>query len=53
VASPTGGWIRALSVRSSEQKAQKLSLEPRVIRGADHRKFLKDNEPATKKLMKW
>ena len=34
-------------------KAEKLSLEPRVIKGAEYRKFLKDNEQATKKLMNW
>src|SRR3954468_579932 len=34
-------------------KAEALSLDPVIIKGADYRKFLKDNEQATKKLMNW
>ena len=34
-------------------KAEALSLDPDVIKGDAYRKFLKDNEQATKKLMKW
>jgi tripartite-type tricarboxylate transporter receptor subunit TctC len=34
-------------------KAEALALDPEVIKGDDYRKFLKDNEQATKKLMKW
>ena len=34
-------------------KAEALSLDPEIIKGADYRKFLKDNEQATKKLMNW
>ena len=34
-------------------KAEALSLDPDVIKGADYRKFLKENEQATKKLMNW
>ena len=34
-------------------KAEALSLDPEVIRGDAYRKFLKDNEQATKKLMNW
>ena len=54
-------WITALvgflektiTTKEHTAKAEKLSLEPRVIKGADYRKFLKDNEQATKKLMNW
>jgi tripartite-type tricarboxylate transporter receptor subunit TctC len=43
------------TVRSPEHKAkaEALSLDPEVITGEAYRKFLKDNEQATKKLMKW
>ena len=34
-------------------KAEALSLDPDVITGEAYRKFLKDNEQATKTLMKW
>ncbi len=34
-------------------KAEALSLDPDVIKGAAYMKFLKDNEQATKTLMKW
>jgi tripartite-type tricarboxylate transporter receptor subunit TctC len=34
-------------------KAEALSLDPDVIKGDAYRKFLKDNEQATKTLMKW
>jgi hypothetical protein len=30
---------------------RQLSLEPRVIKGDDYKKFLKDNEVSTKQLM--
>jgi hypothetical protein len=30
-----------------------LSLEPLVMKGDQHRKFLKDNEQSTKELMGW
>jgi hypothetical protein len=30
-----------------------LALDPQIIKGEDYRKFLKDNEQATKKLMGW
>jgi hypothetical protein len=33
--------------------AEQLSLEPRVIKVNDYKKFLKDNETSTKKLMGW
>ena len=43
------------TIRSPEHraKAEALSLDPAIIKGADYRKFLKDNEQATKKLMNW
>ena len=34
-------------------KAEALSLDPDPIKGDAYRKFLKDNEQATKKLMNW
>jgi tripartite-type tricarboxylate transporter receptor subunit TctC len=44
---------KTITTPEHREKALKLSLEPRVIKGADYRKFLKDNEQATKTLMKW
>jgi tripartite-type tricarboxylate transporter receptor subunit TctC len=44
---------KTLSSKEHQQKAEQLSLEPRVIKGADYRKFLLDNEGSTKKLMGW
>jgi tripartite-type tricarboxylate transporter receptor subunit TctC len=44
---------KTISSAGHKAKAEALSLEPRVIAGAAYRKFLKDNEQATKKLMKW
>jgi tripartite-type tricarboxylate transporter receptor subunit TctC len=43
------------TLNSPEHQAQavKLSLEPRVIKGDDYKKFLKDNEVSTKQLMGW
>jgi tripartite-type tricarboxylate transporter receptor subunit TctC len=34
-------------------KAEALSLDPEIIKGAAYRKFLKEQEVATKTLMKW
>jgi tripartite-type tricarboxylate transporter receptor subunit TctC len=34
-------------------KAEALSLDPEVIKGDAYRKFLKENEQATKRLMNW
>ena len=44
---------KTLNSQEHQAKAEQLSLEPRVIKGEDYRKFLKDNEQATKKLMGW
>jgi tripartite-type tricarboxylate transporter receptor subunit TctC len=49
----TAALERTLMSREHQQKAEQLSLEPLVIKGADYRKFLKDNEQSTKKLMGW
>jgi tripartite-type tricarboxylate transporter receptor subunit TctC len=44
---------KVIGSKEHQEKAEKLSLQPMVIRGDDYRKFLKDNEIATKKLMGW
>jgi len=44
---------KAITSPAHLSKAESLSLEPSPIKGADYRKFLKDNEQATKTLMKW
>lgn len=44
---------KTISSPEHRAKAERLSLEPRVVKGAEYRKFLKDSEQATKKLMKW
>ena len=44
---------KTITTKEHKEKAEKLSLEPRVIKGAAYRAFLKDNEQATKKLMNW
>ena len=49
----TAALEKVIGSREHQEKAEKLSLEPLVIRGEAYRKFLKDNEVATKKLMKW
>jgi tripartite-type tricarboxylate transporter receptor subunit TctC len=49
----TAALEKVIGSKEHQEKAEKLSLEPLVIRGAEYVKFLKDNEQATKKLMKW
>ena len=44
---------KALNSKEHQQKAEALSLEPKVIKGEDYKRFLKDNEQSTKKLMGW
>jgi tripartite-type tricarboxylate transporter receptor subunit TctC len=44
---------KTLTSRDHQQKAEQLSLEPLVIKGEEYKKFLKDNEQSTKKLMGW
>jgi tripartite-type tricarboxylate transporter receptor subunit TctC len=44
---------KTLNSRDHQQKAEALSLEPKVMKGDEYKKFLKDNEQSTKKLMGW
>jgi len=44
---------KVVTSKEHRAKAEALSLDPRVIKGEEYRKFLKDNEQATKKLMGW
>jgi tripartite-type tricarboxylate transporter receptor subunit TctC len=44
---------KTLNSRDHQQKAEALSLEPKVMKGEEYKKFLKDNEQSTKKLMGW
>jgi tripartite-type tricarboxylate transporter receptor subunit TctC len=44
---------QVLNSKDHQQKAEQLSLEPKVIKGEDYRKILKANEQDTKKLMGW
>jgi len=60
-ASPSGADARLsrqvlaanISEVVQEVKSEHLSLEPRIMKGDEYRKFLKDNEQAAKKLMGW
>jgi putative tricarboxylic transport membrane protein len=47
------GLEQVLNSKDHQQKAEQLSLEPKVIKGEDYRKFLKSNEQDIKKLMAW
>jgi tripartite-type tricarboxylate transporter receptor subunit TctC len=49
----TDALEKTLSSKEHQQKAEQLSLEPLLIKGEAYRKFLKDNEQDTKKLMGW
>lgn len=49
----TAALGQVINSREHQKRAEQLSLEPLVIQGEEYRKFLKDNELATKKLMKW
>ncbi len=44
---------KVLASPDHRAKAEGLSLQPEVIKGAAYVKFLKDNEVSTKKLMGW
>jgi len=44
---------KTISLKEHKSKAEALALDPQIIKGEDYRKFLKDNEQATKKLMSW
>jgi tripartite-type tricarboxylate transporter receptor subunit TctC len=48
------GWLeKVISSKEHQQKATGLFLQPQVIRAADYKKFLKNNEQDIKKLMGW
>jgi tripartite-type tricarboxylate transporter receptor subunit TctC len=49
----TAALEKTIASKEHQAKAEQLSLQPRVIKGADYVKFLKDNEASTKKLMGW
>jgi tripartite-type tricarboxylate transporter receptor subunit TctC len=44
---------KAISSKEHRAKAEALSLDPQIIKGEAYRKYLKDNEQATKKMMGW
>jgi tripartite-type tricarboxylate transporter receptor subunit TctC len=44
---------KTLSSPEHQKKAEALSLEPSIIGGEQYRKFLRDNEQSTRKLMGW
>jgi tripartite-type tricarboxylate transporter receptor subunit TctC len=44
---------KTISSPEHKAKAEKLALDPQIIKGEAYRKYLKDNEQATKKLMNW
>ena len=44
---------KAIMLPEHRRKAEALALDPQPIKGEAYRKFLKDNEQATKKLMNW
>ena len=49
----TAALAQVINSKEHQARAEQLSLEPLVIQGEEYRKFLKDNEQATKKLMNW
>jgi tripartite-type tricarboxylate transporter receptor subunit TctC len=44
---------KTIGSKEHKSKAEALALDPQIIKGEDYRKFLKENEQATKKLMNW
>jgi tripartite-type tricarboxylate transporter receptor subunit TctC len=44
---------KTISSKEHREKAERLSLDPLIVKGAEYRKYLKEKEQATKKLMKW
>ncbi len=44
---------KVLSSKEHRERAEGLALQPEIIKGEAYRKFLKDNEQATKQLMGW
>jgi len=49
----TSALAQVINSKEHQARAEQLSLEPLVIEGEAYRKFLKDNEQATKRLMNW
>jgi len=49
----TAALDSVLSTREHQGKAEALSLQTQSIKGDDYRKFLKENEESTKRLMGW
>jgi tripartite-type tricarboxylate transporter receptor subunit TctC len=49
----TAALEKTLNSKEHQQKAEQLSLEPKIMKGEDYRVFLKQNEQDTKKLMGW
>ena len=49
----TAALEKAITLPDHRKKAEALALDPQPIKGEAYRKFLKDNEQATKTLMKW
>jgi tripartite-type tricarboxylate transporter receptor subunit TctC len=44
---------KAITSKEHREKAEKLALDPQIIKGDAYRKYLKDNEVATKTMMNW
>lgn len=44
---------KTISTKEHREKAEKLSLDPLILKGEAYRKYLKEKEQATKTLMKW
>jgi tripartite-type tricarboxylate transporter receptor subunit TctC len=44
---------KTISSKEHKAKAEALALDPQIIKGEAYRKFLKENEQATKTLMGW
>jgi tripartite-type tricarboxylate transporter receptor subunit TctC len=49
----TSALVQVINSKEHQARAEQLALEPLVIQGEAYRKFLQDNEQATKKLMNW
>jgi tripartite-type tricarboxylate transporter receptor subunit TctC len=49
----TAALEQTLNSKDHQQKAEQLSLEPKVMKGDAYRAFLKQNEQDIKKLMNW
>jgi len=44
---------KTISTKEHQAKAEKLSLDPLILKGEAYRKYLKEKEQETKKLMNW